>query len=415
MDRRSFLRLSGYGVAGAWMNGVVSAVRAENDWPEDLASHRIMKIERWRSNDRYPRSLAPNAKSGPHGHGYGRFFRTVTTNHGAVGFGMSWAEESQIQRFVGAALGDLFDPHVGTIRDADGLDLVLHDLAGVILRKPVYEMMGAKGPRAIEIYSGAIYMEDLMPKDNPRGIQAVLDACRMDYKAGYRAFKLKIGRGHKWMSRTAGDRRDIEVTRAVREQFPDCKILVDANDSYSVDGFLKYVKGVADCELFWIEEPFDEHREGLERLKEQMEKVGCKALIADGEARKDRAKHPWRYGGYSRAFVERILSLAEQGLIDVCVFDLGIVGYTRWRQIMPELKQAGLRVVPHLWGGTPRPFYCAHLGAGLGNMPIIEGIPGVGRNLDYSQFRIVDGKLYVPKTPGFGIRHRPGPGIGPAG
>jgi hypothetical protein len=42
---------------------------------------------------------------------------------------------------------------------------------------------------------------------------------------------------------------------------------------------------VADCNLFWIEEPFDEHREGLMRLKEHMNKVDCKAYIADGEGR----------------------------------------------------------------------------------------------------------------------------------
>jgi L-alanine-DL-glutamate epimerase-like enolase superfamily enzyme len=142
----------------------------------------------------------------------------------------------------------------------------LHDLAGVILRKPVYALMGAKGPTALDIYSGAIYMDDLMPTDNPGGVEAVTAACQMDYDAGYRAFKLKIGRGNKWMPRAAGDRRDIEVTRAVRERFPDCKILVDANDGYSVDGFLNYLQAVADCNLFWIEEPFDEHREGLMRL-----------------------------------------------------------------------------------------------------------------------------------------------------
>ena len=90
--------------------------------------------------------------------------------------------------------------------EAGLLDYVLHDLAGVILRKPVYEMMGAKSPTAIDIYSGAIYMDDLMPTDNPAGIEAVLAACRMDYDAGYRAFKLKIGRGRKWMPRAEGDR-----------------------------------------------------------------------------------------------------------------------------------------------------------------------------------------------------------------
>jgi L-alanine-DL-glutamate epimerase-like enolase superfamily enzyme len=413
MHRRQFFQAAGAVTAAVWAESLTRAADPVGDWPNDLSSHRIAKIEAWRSNDRYTRSLGPNSKGGPKGRGYGRQFRTVTTDQGTVGIGMSWAPDKQVESFVGAKVSDLFDPEVGTGREADPLDLVLHDLAGVILRKPVYKMMGANGPTALDIYSGAIYMDDLIPVEDPRGVGAVLEACRMDYDAGYRAFKLKIGRGHKWMPRAEGDHRDIEVTRAVRERFPDCKILVDANDGYSVDGFLKYVTAVADCNLFWIEEPFDEHREGLLRLKEQMDKVGCKAYIADGEARTDRADHPWRYGDYSRRFVERFFALAEEDLVDVCVFDLGIVGYTRWRQVMPELRDAGVLAAPHLWGGTPRPFYCAHLGAGMGNRLIVEGIPGVGQHLDYSRFKIREGKIHVPDTPGFGLVHKPGLGVKP--
>ena len=169
--------------------------------------------------------------------------------------------------------------------------------------------------------------------------------------------KLKIGRGNKWMPRAAGDRRDIEVTRAVRERFPDCKILVDANDGYSVEGFINYLTAVADCNLFWIEEPFDEHREGLKRLKEHMSKVGCKAYIADGEGRTGSAPEILRWGEYTQEFVDRFFSLAAEKLIDVCIFDIGTLGYTRWRRAMPVLEKAGILAVPHLWGCTPKPFY----------------------------------------------------------
>lgn len=42
---------------------------------------------------------------------------------------------------------------------------------------------------------------------------------------GYRSFKLKIGRGGKWMPFEEGLKRDIEVTRMVREFFPKAKFL----------------------------------------------------------------------------------------------------------------------------------------------------------------------------------------------
>ena len=37
------------------------------------------------------------------------------------------------------------------------------------------------------------------------------------------------------MPRKEGLRREIEVTHSVKEQFPDCRILVDANDAFTVD------------------------------------------------------------------------------------------------------------------------------------------------------------------------------------
>ena len=185
VHRRGFLTALGTATAAVWAGRCSEAAETTGDWPDDLSAHRIAKIETWSSPDRYARSLGPNSKKGPHGLGYTRPFRTMTTDQGAVGMGMCWTPEERVQSFVGAKLGDLFDPAVGTDREADPLDYVLHDLAGVILRKPVYAMMGAKGPTALDIYSGAIYMDDLMPADNPRGVEAVIAACQMDYDAGY--------------------------------------------------------------------------------------------------------------------------------------------------------------------------------------------------------------------------------------
>lgn len=52
---------------------------------------------------------------------------------------------------------------------------------------------------------------------------------------------------------------------------------------------------------------------------------------------------------------------------------------------------------------TPRPYYAAQLAAGVGNVRIVEGIPGRARGIDYSAYRIKDGKLILPGAPGFGL------------
>jgi len=234
-------------------------------------------------------------------------------------------------------------------------------------------------------------------------IGGVIAACRQDYEAGYRAFKLKIGRGLKWMEPEEGRQRDIEVVRAVREHFPDCRILVDANNAYDCETFLRFVDGVAACDLYWIEEPFPENETDLRRLKEHLARVGCRALIAEGEHRTEAADPPTCYGGYTMRHVDHLYDLAAKGLVDVFLLDLGIVGFSRWRRLMPELVAANVLASPHTWCWPIRPRYVAQLAAGLGNVVCIEGIPGTTSDIDYSHYPIEEGEMVVPDLPGFAL------------
>ncbi len=395
MDRRTFVALAA-GAGGAC--GQTGATM--------LADHRIATITAATLRDRYPRTVGRNSHLGSHGNGGSYQVRRLTTDQGATGWGMSHGPADQVRRFVGTRLSDLFSVTEGAAPEAlaAGLDLPLWDLAGQILRQPVWQMLGAAGPTALPIYSGAIYMDDLDPDDRPRGVAAVLANCRQDRQAGYRAFKLKIGRGYKWLPGEAGVRRDIEVTRAVREAFPDCRLLVDANDGYTPESFAQYLRAVADCDLYWIEEPFEESVEGYRLLRGVMAETGCRALLADGETRRDRRESPGEYGGYTEAFIDRLYQLAAERLLDVALIDLGIVGFSRWRKVLPRLQAGGLQASPHTWGWVPRPYYAAQLAAGCGNVVIVEGIPGRTEGLDYGAWRLTDGLLHVADAPGFGIR-----------
>lgn len=411
MDRRKFLQaiVCGFmfcqGGEGGGSPAQKTQVPVNSKFARKLLSeHRIQRIETRTLQDRYPRLVGRNARLGHHGRGGQYQIRVLITDKGAKGWGMSHGPDEQVQKFIGSRVSELFDTDEGTNEDALLLDIPLHDLAGAILGVPVYALLGAKGTKKLPIYSGAIYFDDLDPDDKPRGIAGVLSSCQQDYEAGYRAFKLKIGRGFKWMPKEEGIKRDIEVTRSVREKFPDCLILVDANDGYTCEDMKRYLSAVADCDLFWIEEPFPEKREDLLRLKEHMAKIGCKALVADGEARTERSEKWWRYGGYSQRHIDTLFALAEEKLVDVFVLDLGIVGFTNWRRIMPELERAGVKASPHTWGWIPRPYYVAQLAAGVGNVIIIEGIPGKTEGVDYSAYKLVDGQIIVPNEHGFGLK-----------
>jgi len=232
MNRREFVQAMAFSLGACLAMGNEGASLEQSSLPalnpqlarKLLSEHRIQKIETRTLHDRYPRLVGRNARHGHHGTGGQYQIRILTTDKGARGWGMSHGPNEQVQKFVGAKLSDLFDVVEGTSEDALLLDIPLHDLAGSILGLPVYAILGAKGPKKLPIYSGAIYFDDLDPENKPRGVAGVLASCQQDYEAGYRAFKLKIGRGFKWMPKEEGIKRDIEVTRAVREKFPGCTI-----------------------------------------------------------------------------------------------------------------------------------------------------------------------------------------------
>ena len=358
--------------------------------PNPLDDHRIAEVRAYQPQGRYPRTIGRNARLGSHGIGPRSQVRVLVTDQGASGWGLSGRPDLESPNLIGRRVADLIHPAYGVV-DPDGLpyDFPLHDLAAHILGVPVWRMLGGVGPPTLLAYDGAIYMDDLDPEDAPCGTPAVLANCAQDWELGYRAFKLKIGRGNRWMPAEAGLARDIEVTRAVREAYPTAPILVDANNGYSGDHFLRYLAEVADCKLYWIEEPYHENASDLHRLKEFLGEHSPETLIADGEA------------GYH---VPTVLDLASRGLIDVAIMDISGLGFTPWRRLMPEVLAAGCQTAPHTWGHQLKTFYVAQFSAGVGRCLCSEGVPGTVDGVDTSAFGWDDGYLRVPaEAPGFGL------------
>ncbi len=356
------------------------------EWTEEC----VARIETAELCCTYPRTVGKNSHLGSHGSGPVAPVVLVYTDGGAVGWGLLRVPSGQLPDLAGRRLAELFDPEYGVIADdALPFDFALHDLAGVILDLPVYRLLGNAECTAVPCYDGAIYMDDLDPEETPRGVEVVLENCAHDYALGYRAFKLKIGRGYKWMEHQSGLRRDVEVTRAVREHYPDCEILVDANDGYTGESFLQYLDGVVDCRLFWIEEPFPEMREDLLRLRRYLDRYSPQTLIADGEAHPD---------------LPFLLELAREKLLDVLLMDIVGFGLTPWRRLMPELQQIGVQASPHAWGVPLKTLYAAHVASGLGNVVTVEGVPGTAATIDATAYRLENGRLYLPDLPGWGIK-----------
>lgn len=357
----------------------------------ELARHRVDRIVTRRIRTRWPRLLGRNAVLEEHGYGRELLVREVVTDRGAAGWGVCRRPPPEkTPNLAGRPLAELFDPAVGVIaEEAMPLDFALHDLAGVILDVPVWRMLGGQGERDVPVYGAATYMDDITPAYEPGGVGVVLENCRRDYELGYRGFKIKIGRGHRWMPPDEGLARDIEVTRAIREAFPRCQLMVDGNDSFHCEGFLRYFEAVADCNLYTIEEPFPENRDDLLRLREAIERLYPTTTVTEGESRPD---------------VDLLLKLAGEGLVDIFNLDIEGYGLTPWRRVAPRAIAAGVLLSPHAFDLKLKTHYGAQFLAGVGSACPLEGVIDETEGVDMSAYALTDGLLRVPETPGFGMR-----------
>ena len=363
-------------------------------WLKELALHTITDVCFKEFRARYPRLHGKNAVKTDHGFGGSVKVAQLFTDQGATGWAAlcrSFAEaKDTLPRLLGRRVSEVIDPASGILDEAlIPFDLALHDLAGVILNIPVAKMLNPQATPWVRVYDGAIYMNDIIPEDKPQGIAAVLADCAQDWALGHRMFKVKIGRGYRWMSHDEGMRRDVEIIRQIHHQHPGAALMVDANNGFSVDDALTFMKRIEGVPLYWFEEPFQEAAENDRILHDYLDIERPGTLIADGESDPD---------------IPQLMNLASHRLVDVLQPDVCGLGFTAWRRLMPQLARRGYRASPHAWGDVVKTNYCAHLAAAYPHhIPCIEAVLGTSEGVDDSDYRLSESMLKLPERPGFGM------------
>jgi D-galactarolactone cycloisomerase len=398
MNRRQFIAAAAGLSVGA--TGLLNRSASAADRSEDqLSKHRLAAIEFKQIDTSWPRPVGRNAVKGVHGHKKNQTVCILTTNQGASGWGIIRGNRKSVEaiseRVQGKAVSELFAVDRGVVANhLLPLDFALHDLAGVILETPVWKMVAGgerTKPFVTRVYSGMIYFDDLDPPEKPAGVDKLIEECQWDYDYGYRQFKVKIGRGHRWMKpSSAGMKRDILAVKEIHKAFPACDILVDANNGYSVDDSIEFLSGIESVPLFWLEEPFHEtvddyrklHAWALANRREKM-------LLADGEARPD---------------TKVLEQLQAENILDVRLEDIAGLGFTTWRRLLPNLLKQKIQASPHAWGSGLKTIYAAHLVGGLGGAPTIEGVTMAHADVDIGENVIREGNQQVSSDPGFGLR-----------
>lgn len=363
-------------------------------WLESLQHYRISRILFKEFRGRYPRLHGKNAVKTYHGFGGSVPIVQLVTDQGASGWGAlcRGLEEARAaaELLQGKTLTEVFDPAVGILDDRlSAFDIALHDLAGVVLGIPVSKMISPKAKSVARVYDGAIYMNDIIPEEKPQGIEQVLRDCRDDWEIGHRMFKIKIGRGNKWMGHDEGMARDVEIVRLIHQQHPGAAIMVDANDGYSVADAIHFMKQIEGVPLYWFEEPFLEEESRDRELHNFLNIERPGTLIADGE---------------NKPNIPQLLDLASKKLVDVLQPDVCGFGFTAWRKLMPVLAEHGYMGSPHAWGDVVKTNYCAHLAAAWPHhIPCVEAVLGTSEGIDDSGYVLSESMLTIPDKPGFGM------------
>ena len=141
--------------------------------------------------------------------------------------------------------------------------------------------------------------------------------------AGYRALKIKTGRGGRWMIPEDGMRRDADVVLGVREAVgEDFHIYVDANFGYDdrLDLLEDFIRETIPANIYWLEEMITHDVAGYRAMREMQAKHGSKALLVCGETDRDPISETFQH-------------LIEDGLIDGYQPDIVGAGYLRWIEI----------------------------------------------------------------------------------
>ena len=142
-------------------------------------------------------------------------------------------------------------------------------------------------------------------------------------RAGYRQFKLKVGRGGRWMLPEAGMRRDVVVVQAVRAAVgAEAALLVDANFGYDgrLDLLEEFIRETVGANVFWLEEMVTADLEAYRGLREMQRRYCPDTLLVAGEVDREPP---------SGVFPK----LVAEGLIDGYQPDVVGSGFARWMEL----------------------------------------------------------------------------------
>ncbi len=369
--------------------GVTLASRRawSTDRPEGV---RITRVVGFDLPSRRPRFIGKNARRDVHGiEATDRMVR-LYTNAGVEGLGPCRAKEEQLRELLGRDPFDFYDRGDTRMTGPLGSGTTpLWDLVGKLLNQPVHRLLGGHGPKRVPVYDGSIYFSDLLPEFADRPLDVFKGEIDVGLARGHRTFKVKVGRGGKWMEREEGYRRDIEVLTTIRKHAgPDVRIAVDANDGLDLERTKRLIEELGEPDLLFVEEMFPYDRQQYLDLRAFLRERKSTTLIADGEGVGTLEEYkPW----------------IEAKSVDIFQGDMQHYGFEGVLAESAMARPAGAVVAPHNWGSLTGFYMQLQVGRAITNFFAAEEDPLSSPLLITEGYKIKDGRAAVPDSPGCGL------------
>jgi L-alanine-DL-glutamate epimerase-like enolase superfamily enzyme len=381
MRRREFIKAAASTV-------LLSPLSWAGEIPRDL---KIVRIVGFNLVSTRPKLVGKNSRLNVHGRRATDRMVRLFTNAGIEGIGNCRADQGKLAQLLGKNPLDFHESADRRMVDLLGAGTMpLWDLIGKCLNKPVYRLLGGAGPERVPVYDGSIYFSDLLPEYTSKPLDRFKEEIDMGLAGGHRAFKVKIGRGAKWMEPGEGYARDVKVLKTIRGHAgPEVLLGVDANNGYDPAKTRQLLEDLPDLNFAFLEEMFPEQVELCLELKRFISSHGWKTLVADGETQ-------GKLDAY-KPFIQARAFDIFQGDMNRFGFE-GILTEAGW------CKPQGLQVAPHNWGSLVGYYMQLHVGRAITNFYRAEHDPLSNEVLIADGYEIKKGYSSVPDVPGFGLK-----------
>jgi L-alanine-DL-glutamate epimerase-like enolase superfamily enzyme len=281
----------------------------------------------------------------------------------------------------------------GQSRGARVVDSALWDLLARRQGCSVFALgpSGGSEPRQVPCYDTGLYFDDLLAENRIDADRAAGDLVAARAAEGFqrgRAFKVKVGRGARWMSPQEGLDRDVIVVEAVRNAIgPESTVLVDANNGFTLRTATEFLERTAPVRVGWLEEPFHEDAELFAALRSWIQDSGLTVALADGES------GPGAGTG----------ALAREGLLDVVQYDLLTHTFTAWVGTGRDLDALGVGSAPHHFGSHMGNYMAGHLAGWVRDLRYVEWDETAVPGLSAPEMTVRDGMVTVGAGVGWGV------------